>query len=399
MTCFAIYMNLNLLFLGKSLLRFIKKISLAIFYVCSIQIFINATTPVSHLICIGIYQIICFSIVKPQPHWLSLLLILLANDVDNHRNYLSFMNWNLNSLTKNNFERVHLLQAHNVNFSYDIISVCESNLTDITTPQVPKLDGYEFVSANHPGNVARGGVCAFYKDDLPVICRRDLSFDECLVLELKFGRKKVFFTVLYRSPAFKHSTPEFDQFIQNFRNLYHKINSENPFAMFFTGDFNAHSQFWWSDGNTNLEGSDIEDLFTSLNLTQLISEPTNFEPGKNLSCIDLIVTDQPNIILDSGTRASLDSTCHHQITYGKVNFRIPPPPPSERKIWHYQRADITAIQRSMNSFPWFQHLSLNNDINWQVKTFSEIILNIISNFIPNEVKCLFPETPPGLTNS
>ena len=403
MTCLAIYMNLNLnlLFLGKSLLRFKKKFSLAIFYVCSIQIFINATTPVSHLICIGIYQIICFSIVKSQPHWLSLLLILLANDVernpgDNHRNYLSFMNWNLNSLTKNNFERVHLLQAHNVNFSYDIISVCESNLTDITTPQVPKLDGYEFVSANHPGNVARGGVCAFYKDDLPVICRRDLSFDECLVLELKFGRKKVFFTVLYRSPAFKHSTPEFDQFIQNFRNLYHKINSENPFAMFFTGDFNAHSQFWWSDGNTNLEGSDIEDLFTSLNLTQLISEPTNFEPGKNPSCIDLIVTDQPNIILDSGTRASLDSTCHHQITYGKVNFRIPPPPPSERKIWHYQRADITAIQRSMNSFPWFQHLSLNNDINWQVKTFSEIILNIMSNFIPNEVKTFVPRDPPWI---
>ena len=35
--------------------------------------------------------------------------------------------------------------------SYDIIIVCESHLTDIATTQVPKLDGYEFVSANHPG--------------------------------------------------------------------------------------------------------------------------------------------------------------------------------------------------------------------------------------------------------
>ena len=40
------------------------------------------------------------------------------------------------------------------------------------------------------------------------------------------------------------------------------------------------------------------------------------------SCIDLVITDQLNLILDSGTRASLDPYCHHQIIYCKVNFRI-----------------------------------------------------------------------------
>ena len=179
----------------------------------------------------------------------------------------------------------------------------------------------------------------------------------------------MFFTVLYRSPSIMHSTPEFDVFLQNFKTLYTKIKAENPFAMFFTGDFNGHSEFWWPDGDTNLAGRDIENLFTSLNLTQVISEPTNFKPGKRPSCIDLIVTDQPNIILDSGTRASLDSHCHHQIIYGKVNFKIPPPPPSERKIWHYHRANLLAIQRSMTNFPWSEHLNLNTDINWQVKTY------------------------------
>ena len=33
------------------------------------------------------------------------------------------MNWNLNSLTKDNF-------AHNSMFNYDLISVCETNLDD-----------------------------------------------------------------------------------------------------------------------------------------------------------------------------------------------------------------------------------------------------------------------------
>ena len=54
----------------------------------------------------------------------------------------------------------------------------------------------------------------------------------------------------------------------------------------------------------------IEELFSSLNLTQLTSEPTNFTPGKRPSCIDLITTDQLNLVLNSGTRPSLDPRCH-----------------------------------------------------------------------------------------
>ena len=64
---------------------------------------------------------------------------------------------------------------------------------------------------------------------------------------------------------------------------------------FFTGDFNVHSQFWWPDGDTTPEGTEIEDLITSLSLTQVISEPPNFEPNKNPSCIDFDITDQPNL--------------------------------------------------------------------------------------------------------
>ena len=79
----------------------------------------------------------------------------------------------------------------------------------------------------------------------------------------------------------------------------------------------------WSGGKTTFEGKDIENFISSIRF-EAISEPINFEPNKNHSCIDLIITDQPNRILDCGTRASLDSFCHHQIIYCRVNFRIPP---------------------------------------------------------------------------
>ena len=97
-------------------------------------------------------------------------------------------------------------------------------------------------------------------------------------------------------------------------------------------------------------------LISSLNLSHLISEPTNFEPNKNTSCIGLVITDEPNLVPDCGTRASLDFFCRHEITHCNVNFNIPPPPPFERNILHYDRDNIPHLKRSMFKFPWLQHL-------------------------------------------
>ena len=47
----------------------------------------------------------------------------------------------------------------------------------------------------------------------------------------------------------------------------------------------------------------------------------------------------------------------------------------------------------MTSFPWLQHFTLNPDPNWQVKTFTDIFLNIMLNFIPNEMKLSTPRDP------
>ena len=145
---------------------------------------------------------------------------------------------------------------------------------------------------------------------------------------------------------------------------------------FFTGDFNAHSQIWYPKGNSTHEGTQIENIISSLGLHQLINEPTNFEPHKSPSCIDLVMTDQPNMVLDSGTRPSLDHTCHHQIIHCKTNFGLPPPPPYEKKIWYYPRANRDLLKRSMVNFHWNEHLNENPDLNWQVREFTKIFLNI-----------------------
>ena len=51
----------------------------------------------------------------------------------------------------------------------------------------------------------------------------------------------------------------------------------------------------------------------------------------------------------------------------------------------------------MTSFPWRQHLNVNTDPNWQVKTFTDTFLNIMSSFVPNEIKRFVPRNPPWIT--
>ena len=151
-----------------------------------------------------------------------------------HSVFFNFISWNVNSIAMDDFQRVRSI------FNCDLISICETSLNDsIKLPDI-LLNDYTFVHSKNPTNTRHGGVGLFYKNSLIIKIRNDLSFDGSIVIELNFGRK-FFFTVLYRSPAFSHTSPEFKVFLSNFTNLYSKIKNENPYASFFTGDFNGHS--------------------------------------------------------------------------------------------------------------------------------------------------------------
>ena len=50
--------------------------------------------------------------------WLPFFITISSNDFQN--GFFTIMNWDLNSLSKHNFQRVHLIEAHNAIFSSDI---------------------------------------------------------------------------------------------------------------------------------------------------------------------------------------------------------------------------------------------------------------------------------------
>ena len=80
----------------------------------------------------------------------------------------------------------------------------------------------------------------------------------------------------------KANTPEFGNILAYFENLYRNISKNKTYACFFVTDFNAHSQNGWPNGDANAEDFAPDNLFSTLDLSQLVSpqilKKTNLPP-------------------------------------------------------------------------------------------------------------------------
>ena len=166
----------------------------------------------------------------------------------------------------------------------------------------------------------------------------------------------------------------------------------NPFLMLVTGDFNAKSKHCCSQNSTNFEGITIENVTSQFGLSQIISEVTHVLESSS-SCIDLIFTMQPNLVVESGVQPSLHSNYHHQIVFAKFNLQIYYSPPYPREIWHYKQANTELIRWAVTDFNW-DRAFLNTNVNEKVFMFINTILNILSNFIPHETIVCDDKDPP-----
>ena len=116
------------------------------------------------------------------------------------------------------------------------------------------------------------------------------------------------------------------------------------------------------------------------------------------SCIDLIFTDQPSLIVDCGIHPSLHPNCHHQIVYCKLDLKIVYPPPYQRHVWDFKRANIDSIRKAIKMIDW-HFMLLNKNVHEQVSTFNTTLMDIFSNYIPNKYITVDDKTPPWMTEA
>ena len=81
-----------------------------------------------------------------------------------------------------------------------------------------------------------------------------------------------------------------------------------------TGGFNVGSSSWWSDDIETIEGTRLESITSYYELYETINEPTHILLS-SASCIDLIFTNQPGFVINSGVNRSPHQNCHHQMIF------------------------------------------------------------------------------------
>ena len=284
---------------------------------------------------------------------------------------LSVCHWNLNSKSVHDYSKLFLLNSYNSLHKFDIICLTEAYI-DSNTPLNDdnlEISGYMLVRSDHLSNSKPGGVCLYYKNNLPLRVINIGSLNECLTLELTVGEKTCNLVVLYRSPS--QSQDEFEPFSDNFEMAVDILAQKNPFLMTTIKEFNAKSENWYSQDKTSFEGKTIESINSQFGLYQLINVPTHLLENYS-SCIHLIFTSQPNLVVESGVHPSLHPNCHRQIVFAKFNLMISYPPPYSRHVWHYREANTDFIRRASSNFIW-EKAFYNTNVNKKVSIFNEKI--------------------------
>ena len=218
--------------------------------------------------------------------------------------------------------------------------------------------------------------------------------NECINFEIRISGKLRSFLCLYRSLS--QTRDIFETFADNFELTLDIIINKNPFLIVALGDFNAKTTNLYKNDINSYEGLRIDNITFQFGLQQLINEPIHLSANSSL-CIDLISTYQPNLAVESGVHSSLHPNCHHQIVFAKINLKICYPPPYERKIWHYEKANADLIRRSIDQFSWDNRFS-RIDVNQKVYLLHQTIKNILCNFIPHETVTCNDRDPPWINS-
>ena len=323
------------------------------------------------------------------------MLLLTHGDIEGNpgpkrrtSNYFSCCHWNVNSITAHN--KLSLLSEYN---TY-VICISEIYLDKSADNDALSIDGYNIIRADHPHNQTSGGVCIYFKEQLKLKQKITPNFSECILCEISIGNKIGYIAVTYRSPS--QIAIEFADFLENFEKRQYQIQQFRSFFVVILGDFNAKFESLWNEDITSNEGSQIDSLATTYGLQQLISDPTHILPNSS-TCIDLIFTDQSNLVVDSDVHPSRHTNCHHQITFCKFNLIIEYPPAYQRLVWDCKRANINSIKQALYQVNWSTILS-NKDVHQQVNILNSIILNVFTNYVSNKVITVDDKDPPWMTD-
>jgi hypothetical protein len=216
----------------------------------------------------------------------------------------------------------------------DIVCVSETWLDQ--TISDADIEIPNFTIHRNDRNRHGGGVATYVSNNLAVSRRIDLEYQdiESLWLEITTNKKTIMLATYYRPPiSHGHRATIVDNFVRKLITSFSSAIASNPDCLVIVGDFNDRCQ-QWEDNHSNSElGSKLVDAINTLNLNQMIAEPTRYLEN-SASILDLIITDSPGLVSNVTVSPPI-STLDHCVISCSVAFTHSTERVYSRKIWDY----------------------------------------------------------------
>ena len=138
----------------------------------------------------------------------------------------------------------------------------------------------------------------------------------CVEVQTKFNACLV--VNCYRVQAYKIT-----HYCQDIEELYDIAMNEFE-DIVFLGDMNARNSEFWNGDIINIEGQALHTLCARLGKAELIHKPTRIV-NRSKSCIDLILYNKPQMVVESGAGCKIAEICDHCPIYVIIKFNNPKP--------------------------------------------------------------------------
>ena len=277
----------------------------------------------------------------------------------------------------------------------DIIAITEvkpKNSRFTLSPPEYVIEGYEAFFPGKDENTHRG-IIIWVKNNLD--CNPaciDSPFCESVWLDLKVGGSlHLLIGCVYRSP---NSTNENTAALLS---LVRGLPQRKYTHLLMMGDFNYPGIDWSSYSTNNADAQEFLDSCQDSYLYQHILLPTRGRLGHNPSLLDLIFTNEEEMVENIELESPLGKSDHACIVF---DFRIEANKKDIiRTFFMYDRADYNSMRLNLASGDWVQNLDQISDIDDMYNTFLDQYNSACTTYIPRRNAKQNLRRAPGVTSA
>ena len=292
---------------------------------------------------------------------------------------------NIRGLRSNLPSVEHHLSSHLPN----LLLLSETQVSCDVSPDSFNISHYNLYSKFR----SKGGICAYCNINTPIaryMVLESPNFD-ALWLKICLPTTTIFLCFCYCSP----NNFDYSSFFEYLTSCHESLQLSNPHAeVLYIGDFNVHHTEWLNSSTTDSGGREAYSFSILHELEQIIKHPTRVPDrhDQTPNTLDLFFTSNPSLY--SYTISSpLGSSDHCLISISSSWAQLPPLPPSQRLLWHFERAQRADLSSFLLDFPWREYCFFSGDSSLAALKVVEVLLSGMEAYIPSSIKTFSPTNP------